>query len=80
MNARLTPLLTMATAALLAVPAAAQDYPAKPITVEDGVKHLHCIQMELGEPDRSGRRRPVPVDGSQVRALVLNVGDLLAYY
>ena len=33
MNARLTPLLTMATAALLAVPAAAQDYPAKPITV-----------------------------------------------
>lgn len=34
------------------------------ITVEDGVKHLHCIRMELGEPDRSGRRRPVPVDGS----------------
>ena len=33
MNARLTPLLTMATAALLALPAAAQDYPAKPITV-----------------------------------------------
>ncbi|MBS0407904.1 MAG: tripartite tricarboxylate transporter substrate binding protein [Proteobacteria bacterium] len=33
MNARLTPLLIMATAALLAVPAAAQDYPAKPITV-----------------------------------------------
>ncbi len=26
-----------------------------------GVK---CIQMELGEPDASGRRRPVPVEGS----------------
>ncbi len=34
------------------------------ITMRDGVKHLHCIRMELGEPDRSGRRRPVPVDGS----------------
>lgn len=25
---------------------------------------LHCVKMELGEPDRSGRRRPIPVDGS----------------
>ncbi|MGA1843053.1 MAG: FAD-dependent oxidoreductase [bacterium] len=24
-----------------------------------------CIQMELGEPDASGRRRPVPVEGSE---------------
>jgi formate dehydrogenase major subunit len=28
-------------------------------------KRLHCIKMDLGEPDRSGRRRPVPVDGSE---------------
>ena len=34
------------------------------ITVADGRKQLHCIQMTLGEPDRSGRRRPVPVEGS----------------
>lgn len=35
------------------------------ITVDDaGVKSLHCLRMELGEPDRSGRRRPVPVEGS----------------
>jgi len=26
---------------------------------------LHCIRMELGEPDASGRRRPVPVAGSE---------------
>jgi len=25
---------------------------------------MDCIQMELGEPDASGRRRPVPVEGS----------------
>ena len=24
-----------------------------------------CLQMELGEPDASGRRRPVPVEGSE---------------
>jgi NADPH-dependent glutamate synthase beta subunit-like oxidoreductase len=26
---------------------------------------LRCIRMELGEPDESGRRRPVPVPGSE---------------
>ncbi|MBN2716159.1 MAG: FAD-dependent oxidoreductase [Deltaproteobacteria bacterium] len=26
---------------------------------------LTCIRMELGEPDASGRRRPVPVNGSE---------------
>ncbi len=31
---------------------------------ENGIKALHCMRMELGEPDRSGRRRPVPVEGS----------------
>ncbi len=25
---------------------------------------LRCIRMKLGEPDRSGRRRPLPVEGS----------------
>jgi len=34
------------------------------IIVEGGKKKLRCIKMALGEPDRSGRRRPVPVDGS----------------
>ena len=26
---------------------------------------IRCIRMELGEPDASGRRRPVPVEGSE---------------
>lgn len=26
---------------------------------------LRCIRMELGEPDKSGRRRPVPVEGTE---------------
>lgn len=29
------------------------------------VKAMECIRMELGEPDSSGRRRPVPVEGSE---------------
>ena len=29
------------------------------------VKGMECIRMELGEPDASGRRRPVPVEGSE---------------
>ncbi|MDR1019389.1 MAG: NADPH-dependent glutamate synthase [Synergistaceae bacterium] len=28
------------------------------------LKGVSCIRMELGEPDASGRRRPVPVEGS----------------
>lgn len=34
------------------------------ITQQDGRTQLHCLRMELGEPDRSGRRRPLPVEGS----------------
>lgn len=29
------------------------------------LRSLHCIKMELGEPDASGRRSPVPVEGSE---------------
>ncbi len=29
------------------------------------VKALRCIRMELGEPDESGRRSPVPIPGSE---------------
>jgi heterodisulfide reductase subunit A len=33
---------------------------------EDGrVSGVECIRMALGEPDASGRRRPVPIDGSE---------------
>ena len=36
--------------------------------IDDGngwVKAIECLRMELGEPDDSGRRRPVPVEGSE---------------
>ncbi len=28
------------------------------------VKEMECLRMKLGEPDASGRRRPVPIEGS----------------
>jgi glutamate synthase (NADPH) small chain len=36
--------------------------------IDDGkgnIAAVECIQMELGEPDASGRRKPVPVKGSE---------------
>jgi glutamate synthase (NADPH/NADH) small chain len=40
--------------------------PIRILGTEDGwVKGLECVQMELGEPDASGRRRPVPIEGSE---------------
>ena len=29
------------------------------------VSRLKCVQMRLGEPDASGRRSPVPIEGSE---------------
>jgi len=29
------------------------------------VKNLECIRMRLGEPDETGRRRPIPIEGSE---------------
>jgi len=35
---------------------------------QDGwVKEMECLRMELGEPDASGRRRPIPVKGSEFK-------------
>ena len=42
---------------------------------EDGVETLVCQQMELGEPDESGRRRPVPTD---MAPFVLTATSILA--
>jgi len=43
------------------------------------VKQVECIRMELGEPDASGRRRPVPVPGSEflidVDTVVVAIGN-----
>jgi formate dehydrogenase beta subunit len=32
---------------------------------QNGQLNTTCVRMELGEPDASGRRRPVPVEGSE---------------
>ncbi len=47
---------------------------------DDGrVYSIECIHMELGEPDASGRRRPVPVKGSNfkipVDCVVMAIGN-----
>ncbi|MFP4650135.1 MAG: NADPH-dependent glutamate synthase [Desulfobacterales bacterium] len=40
--------------------------PLRFIGDENGrVVQMECMKMELGEPDESGRRRPVPVEGSE---------------
>ena len=43
------------------------------------VAGVECIRMELGEPDDSGRRRPVPIEGSEFtiecETLVMAIGN-----
>ena len=44
----------------------------------DWVKGIRCVRMELGEPDASGRRRPVEVEGSEfdidVDTVIMSLG------
>jgi len=54
--------------------------PVAVIGDEDGwVTGLKCIKMKLGEPDASGRARPVPIEGSEfvipVDNVVLSIGN-----
>lgn len=54
--------------------------PTKILGNEDGwVKGMEVIKMELGEPDESGRRRPVPIEGSEevidVDTVVVAIGQ-----
>lgn len=45
--------------------------PTKVNKDENGVlQSVTCVRMELGEPDASGRRRPVPVEGSETDIVV----------
>ena len=53
--------------------------PTKILGDEQGnVKGMECIRMELGEPDESGRRRPVEVPGSEfvldVDCVIMSIG------
>lgn len=53
--------------------------PVRILKDESGfVNGMECIKMELGEPDASGRRSPVPVEGSEftldVDCVVMSIG------
>lgn len=63
-------------------PQVAIHFLTQPVEVleRDGrVAGLKCIRMELGEPDESGRRRPVPVEGSEFElpcdAVIFAIGE-----
>ncbi|MFX1441827.1 MAG: FAD-dependent oxidoreductase [Promethearchaeota archaeon] len=47
---------------------------------EGNLIEVECIQMELGEPDESGRRSPVPIEGSEFKMnldiLILALGQI----
>jgi glutamate synthase (NADPH/NADH) small chain len=54
--------------------------PTRYIGDENGwVKEIECLKMRLGEPDSSGRRRPIPIEGSEtiyaVDAVVCAIGN-----
>ena len=54
--------------------------PVRFIGNDDGkVVAMECIQMKLGEPDDSGRRRPIPIEGSnftmEVDLVVVAIGN-----
>jgi NADPH-dependent glutamate synthase beta subunit-like oxidoreductase len=53
----------------------------KRILGEDGnVTAIECVKMELGEPDETGRRRPVPIHGSefvkQAGTVIMAIGQV----
>lgn len=53
--------------------------PVKVLQDENGwVSGLECVRMELGEPDASGRRRPVEIEGSNfvidVDVVIMSLG------
>jgi formate dehydrogenase major subunit len=54
--------------------------PVRIIPDEDKVAGIECIKMELGEPDETGRRKPVPVKGSEfvidVQIVIAAIGQM----
>lgn len=52
-----------------------------PVSYNNGI--LKCQVMELGEPDASGRKRPVPVEGKfidmQIDSILSAIGELVDY-
>jgi len=48
--------------------------PTRVLTENGRVRGIECIKMELGEPDSSGRRRPIPLKGSK---FILEIDTLI---
>ncbi|NLI83117.1 MAG: molybdopterin-dependent oxidoreductase [Deltaproteobacteria bacterium] len=59
------------------------QYLLAPTKISDGngsrIK-LECIRMELGKPDASGRRRPIPVEGSETTVEVDEIISAIGQY
>jgi len=54
--------------------------PLRVIGDKDGhIREVECIRMKLGEPDKSGRRRPLPIEGSEFKmdidVMILAIGQ-----
>jgi NADH-quinone oxidoreductase subunit F len=53
--------------------------PVKVITENGRAKAIECVRMKLGEKDASGRRRPIPVEGSnfvhELDTLILAISE-----
>ena len=53
--------------------------PVEIIGKDGWVRKIRCIRMKLGEPDDSGRRRPLPVEGSEfeieIDVVVMAIGQ-----
>ena len=47
--------------------------PKAVVTNEGRVVGIECLKMRLGEPDASGRRRPIPIEGSEFKLEVETV-------
>jgi len=55
--------------------------PVKFIAGEDGhLAAIECIEMKLGEPDEKGRRRPVPIEGTNFSIAVDTAIKALGYW
>jgi glutamate synthase (NADPH/NADH) small chain len=58
------------------------DYLTNPVEIygddKGWVRGIRCLRMSLGEPDASGRRRPIPIEGSEfdmeVQTVVMALG------
>ena len=54
--------------------------PKKIIGVNGKVSAIECVRMQLGEPDETGRRKPIPIEGSEFKQetdmTILAIGEI----